>query len=321
MMMKSAIVLAAATASLFAQGLDPKKLLEPPTDSWPTYNGDYSGRRFSTLDKINASNIRELKLAWVRRVSAGQQNTSGPFGLSIKATPILVNGVLYFTAPDHVWAVDARSGQELWHYNWKSKGGIHIGNRGVGIYENWLYFETPDCHLVSLNLKDGKERWNKEICDLDQQYYGSVAPMVVKNHILVGVSGDDLDIPGYLDARDPETGELQWRFNIEPKKGEPGFESWPNAEAAAHGGGMTWIPGTYDPQLNIYYLGTGNPQPVLAGKGREGDNLTRNRSSRSIPIRESWSGITSLRRTTRTTGTRSRHRFFSMGNIRASRGI
>jgi alcohol dehydrogenase (cytochrome c) len=156
MMMKSAILLAAAAASLFAQGLDPKKLLEPPTDSWPTYNGDYSGRRFSTLDKINASNIRELKLAWVRRVSAGQQNTSGPFGLSIKATPILVNGVLYFTAPDHVWAVDARSGQELWHYAWKSKGGIHIGNRGVGIYENWLYFETPDCHLVSLNLKDGK---------------------------------------------------------------------------------------------------------------------------------------------------------------------
>jgi alcohol dehydrogenase (cytochrome c) len=273
-MMKSAVLFLALAASLMAQGLDPKKLAEPPTDTWPTFNGDYSGRRFSTLNKVNASNIRELSLAWVYRASTGEPAAAGPFStLTIKSTPLLVNGVLYFTAPDHVWAIDARGGRELWHYAWKSKGGIHIGNRGVGIYENWLYFETPDCHLVSLNLKDGKERWDKEICDLNQQYYASVAPIVVKNHILVGVSGDDLDVPGYLDARDPETGDLQWRFNIEPKKGEPGFESWPNAEAAAHGGGMTWIPGTYDPQLNLYYLGTGNPQPVLAGKGREGDNL------------------------------------------------
>jgi alcohol dehydrogenase (cytochrome c) len=150
---------------------------------------------------------------------------------------------------------------------------MHIGNRGAAMYKDYLYFETPDCHLVSLNAKDGSQRWNKSICDLDQMYYGSVAPVAIKNHIIVGVSGDDLDIPGYLESRDPETGELQWHWSAVPKPGEPGSETWPNAEAMAHGGGMTWIPVTYDPDLNLVYVGTGNPQPVIAGKGRLGDNL------------------------------------------------
>jgi alcohol dehydrogenase (cytochrome c) len=261
--------LAAVSATLFGQGaLDPAKLLQLPTDSWPGYNGDYSGRRWSPLKKINSSNVHNLSLQWVYRVSA-----IGTGGATIKATPVEVNGVLYFTVPDHVWAVDARSGRELWHHVHQSKGGIHIGNRGVGVYGSWLYFETPDCQLVSLNLKDGKERWSKPICDLDQMYYTSVAPIIVKNHVLVGVSGDDLDIPGYFEARDPETGDLQWHWSVVPKKGEPGFETWPNEEAAAHGGGMTWGTTTYDPELNQIYLGTGNPQPVIAGTGREGDNL------------------------------------------------
>lgn len=256
------------SAAVMGQELDPAKLLQPPTDTWPTYNGDYSGRRYSTLNKITSRNVPAMTLSWIYRISAQQAPNA-----SIKATPLLINGVLYFTLPDHVWAVDARTGRQLWHYEWQSKGGIHIGNRGVGVYENWLYFETPDCNLVSLNMKDGKERWHKTICDLDQQYYGSVAPIVIKNHVIVGVSGDDLDIPGYLESRDPETGDLQWHFDTYPHAGQPGAESWPNAEAASHGGGMTWIPSTYDPDLNLVYFGTGNPQPVLAGKGRAGDNL------------------------------------------------
>ncbi|MGD1072548.1 MAG: PQQ-binding-like beta-propeller repeat protein [Bryobacteraceae bacterium] len=117
------------------------------------------------------------------------------------------------------------------------------------------------------------ERWQKSICDLDQMYYASVAPVIVKNHVLVGVSGDDLDIPGYFESRNPETGDLEWHWSVTPKKGEPGAETWPNPEAAAHGGGMTWGTTTYDPELNLIYLGTGNPQPVVAGKGRLGDNL------------------------------------------------
>ena len=269
MKLRSLLLLVVTTYVLLAQGLDPKKLAGPPVDSWPTYNGDYSGRRFSTLSKINSGNLQALSLAWLYRMRTGSADMGG----AIKATPLLVNGVLYFTIPDHVFAVDARSGYEIWHHKWDSRGGWHLGNRGVGIYGNWLYFETPDCNLVSLNIKDGSERWHRQICDLDQFYTASVAPVVIKNHVIVGVSGDDLDIPGYLESRDPETGELQWHWSSVPKPGEPGSETWPNAEAMAHGGGMTWVPGTYDPELNILYLGTGNPQPVIAGKGRQGDNL------------------------------------------------
>jgi alcohol dehydrogenase (cytochrome c) len=267
-LVRTAVTFAIISAAAFGQGsLDPAKLLQPPTDAWPTYSGDYTGRRFSPLKKINTSNVKNLSLAWLYRIPPGL--SAG----SIKATPIELNGVMYLTIPDHVWAIDARTGRELWHHVHQSKGGIHLGNRGAGIYGSWLYFETPDCNLVSLNLKDGKERWHKPICDLDQMYYASVAPIIVKNHVLVGVSGDDLDIPGYFESRDPETGDLQWHWSVTPKKGEPGSETWPNPEAAAHGGGMTWGTTTYDPELNLIYLGTGNPQPVVAGKGRKGDNL------------------------------------------------
>jgi alcohol dehydrogenase (cytochrome c) len=255
--------------SLAGDGLDPAKLLQPPTDSWPTYNGDYSGRRFSTLKKINDANVKSLSLAWVY----GINGSDDPFGGVIKGTPLVVNGIMYFTVPDKVWAIDAHTGREIWNYTWASKGGIHLGNRGVGIYGNWLYFETPDCNLVSLNLTTGKKRWSKPVCDLDQMYYASVAPIVMKNHVITGVSGDDLDRPGYLESRDPETGELQWHWSTVPKPGEPGSETWPNAEAMEHGGGMTWVPSTYDPELNMLFVGTGNPQPVIAGKGREGSNL------------------------------------------------
>lgn len=266
--MKLILTLALVTTAAFSQPLDPAKLLQAPTDHWPTYNGDYSGRRFSPLSKINDANVNSMSLAWVYRANTG----SGLAG-AIKATPIVVNGVMYVTLPDHVWAIDARTGREIWHHVWQSKGGIHIGNRGVGIYGKWLYYETPDCNLVSLNLSDGKERWHKQVCDLDQMYFGSVAPVIIKNHIILGVSGDDLDIPGFLESRDPETGDLQWRWSAVPKPGELGADTWPNADAMAHGGGMTWVPCTYDPELNLIYLGTGNPQPVIAGKARPGDNL------------------------------------------------
>jgi alcohol dehydrogenase (cytochrome c) len=248
---------------------------QPPTNSWPTYNGDYSGRRYSPLTKINASNIDSLSLSWVFRAAEGdrEQGGGGNGAPVIKGTPLQVNGVIYVTAPDNVWALDAHNGRQLWHYGWKTKGGWHIGNRGAAVLGNNLYFETPDCNLVSLNIRDGRELWHKEICDLDQFYYGSVAPVVVKNHVIVGVSGDDLDIPGYIESHDPETGALQWRWYSHPNPGDPEAKSWPSVEAMMHGGGMTWVPGTYDPELNLYYFGTGNPQPVIAGKGRKGDNL------------------------------------------------
>jgi acido-empty-quinoprotein group A len=272
----------------FAQILDPALLTKPATDAWPTYHGDYSGRRFSTLTQINQSNVKHLTLAWIFRVKAGitpnamvggegpapQGPLTDPGVSTIKATPLMVNGILYFSTPDNAWAVDARSGRELWHFAWKGKGGDHIGNRGMGIYGSWLFFETPDNYLVSLEAQTGKERWHKEIADLKQEYFSTVAPIVIGNHVLVGVSGDSLDVPGFLEAHDPETGDIQWKWWSEPlKKGDPGWDSWPDEYAMRHGGGMTWIPGTYDPALHLYYLGTGNPNPVLTGRSRKGDNL------------------------------------------------
>jgi alcohol dehydrogenase (cytochrome c) len=253
----------------------PETLLQPLGESWPMYNGDYSGRRFSALTKVTTANVSALTLAWVYRPAPGPAPAGGggATAVTIKGTPVVVNGVMYVTIPDHVWAVDARTGREIWHATWPSKGGWHIGNRGVAVLGSTVYVETPDCHLVALGARDGKERWRTEICDVEQFYYASTAPLVVKNHVIVGVSGDDLDIPGYLEAHDPETGALQWRWNTYPEPGTPEAKTWPSVEAMKHGGGMTWGSSTYDPALNLLYFGTGNPQPVINGRKRQGDNL------------------------------------------------
>ncbi|HLH19007.1 MAG TPA: acido-empty-quinoprotein group A [Bryobacteraceae bacterium] len=265
--MKRALLLFTCCAVFAADGgLDPARILHPTPDSWPIYHGDYSGRRYSTLAKINDKNVKSMTLAWVWR--------SGRVDGGLKGTPILTGGVLYYSAPDHAWAIDARTGRELWKFDWQSKGGIHIGNRGPAVDGNWMYFLTPDCNIVSLNIRDGSERWHKQNCDLDQFYYGSVAPVIIRNHVIAGVSGDDLDRPGYLSSYDPETGALQWRWYAVPQhKGEPGSDTWPNEDAMKHGGGMTWQVPTYDPDLNLLYVTTGNPQPVIAHANRAGDNL------------------------------------------------
>ena len=258
-----------------AQELNPKALalFKQPADSWPTYNGDYSGRRYSELNQINQANVDLLKIEWMYRITGigPQRGVGNP---SIKSTPLLVNGILYFTIPDHVFAISARTGEQLWQYDFQDKGGHLVGQRGVGMYGKWLYFLTPDGWFISLNASDGKERWRKKVADEKLQYFTTMAPMIVKNHVLVGVGGDAMDVRGYLESRDPETGELQWRWWSEPEKpGDPGSETWPNKGAMDHGGGMTWLPGTYDPELNLLYWGTGNANPVFAGQSRKGANL------------------------------------------------
>src|SRR6266481_5488358 len=207
-----------------AQGLDAAALLKPATDTWPTYNGDYSGARYSTLDQINAKNIASLTLAWAFRTH----------GNVLKSTPLEVNGILYLSAPDNVWAVDARFGREIWHYQRQSEGD-HIGHRGLGMYKNWLYFTTPDAHLVCLDAKDGKVRWDVELADVKLGYFSTMAPLVIRDHVIAGVSGDVTDVRGFLKSIDPETGATQWTWYTDP-----------------------------DP---------GQPIPVLAGEGRPGDNL------------------------------------------------
>jgi alcohol dehydrogenase (cytochrome c) len=274
--LSTALSLLLAGTVLIAQGtVAPENLLRPTTDSWPMYNGDYSGRRFSALTTINTSTVQSMTLAWVYRPNPGNvpAGGGGQTVVTIKGTPVVANGVLYVSIPDHVWAIDARSGRELWHATWPSKGGWHIGNRGVAVLGRTVYVETPDCNLVALDSRDGREKWRTEICDLEQFYYASAAPLVVGNHVIVGVSGDDLDIPGYIQAHDPETGARQWRWNVYPEPGTPEAKTWPSVEAMMHSGGMTWGSTTYDPDLNLIYFGTGNPQPVINGRKRQGDNL------------------------------------------------
>jgi alcohol dehydrogenase (cytochrome c) len=256
------LALALFAVALCGQGLDPAALLKPPTDTWPTYNGDYSGRRYSTLDQINKENVAGLALAWTFQTHSS----------TFKATPLEVNGILYFTTPDNAWAIDARTGRQIWHF-YRASEGDHIGSRGVAMYKDRLYFGTPDAHLICLNARDGKQVWDVEIADVQFGYYISVAPLVVKDRIVIGTSGDQADIPHFLEAVDPETGREIWRWNSLPAQGTPAAKTWPDAESLAHGGGPTWQTGTYDPDLNLIYWGTGNPHPVLAGGGRRGANL------------------------------------------------
>lgn len=246
------LLIAARPSSATAQSLEPNDLLKPRADSWPLYHGDYSGKRHSHLKQIAPQNVGSLGLAWAFQTNQGAQ---------IKSSPLLVDGVLFFSVPDNVWAVDARSGHAIWHYNRPSKG-EHIGHRGVAMFKDSIFFTTPDCHLISLNAKDGSVRWDKVFADTSLGYWSTMAPLVVGNHVVVGVGGDLDNIPGLLTALDPETGDIQWKWLSTPPTGTP------NATT----GGMTWITGTYDPELNLIYWGTGNPTPVLNGATRPGDD-------------------------------------------------
>src|SRR5947208_2069365 len=149
----------------------------------------------------------------------------------------------------------------IWHYKQPPTEADHIGHRGVSMYEGWLYLTTTDAHLISLNAKDGTVRWNKTIVDVKKGYWSTMAPLIVHDHVIAGVSGDFDNLPGLLRSYDPDTGAEQWEWDST----SPGA---PNSAT----GGMTWMTGTYDPELNLIYWGTGNPTPVLNGQSRPGDN-------------------------------------------------
>lgn len=276
----------AATAPVLVA---PDTLRAPLAETWPSYSGDYSGRRFSALTQVNRTNVKQLSLEWVAELATGRTVRPGSTPINVggrgpddggvaapanvKGSVLQVNGVLYVTAPDYVWAIDARDGREIWRYVWKTRGGTHIANRGAGIWNNYLFFETPDNYLVSLDARTGKERWNVEIASFEEQYFSTPAPIIVDNHVLVG-TGNDLDMPGFLQSFDPETGKLQWKTYMVPmNEGDPGLDTWPSLEAARHGGGQVWLPGVYDPDTKFYIVGTGNPTPAYTGIARRGDNL------------------------------------------------
>src|SRR5262245_17704291 len=223
---------------------------------WTTYHGDFTGQRHSRLTQITPANVHQITLAWAFATGQGQ----------IKATPILSNGVIYVTSPDHVWAIDARSAHQIWHYAYPANEGFHIGHRGVAVYKDAVFFTTPDAHLVALDARDGKVKWNVVIADAKKGYWSTNAPLLIRNHLLVGVAGDFDNLPGILTSVDPDTGTTQWTFYSTPPPGTAG-----NPSDSATGGQMC-MTGTYDPQLNLVFVGTGNPTPVLNGPARAGDN-------------------------------------------------
>jgi alcohol dehydrogenase (cytochrome c) len=289
-----AVVSASVLVAAQSRGLDPAALLNPLGDAWPSYSGDYTGRRYSSLKQIDQANVKNLSLAWVSRLAGGPGGPGAPGGgapptivggegtgdvvvagaTQIKGAILAVADVLYVTAPDNVWALDAHDGHELWHYFWKTKGGTHIGNRGAAMWGNYLFFVTPDDYFVSIDARTGRERWHKDAASFAQQYFLTSAPVTVGNHIIVG-TGNDLDSPGYLTSYDPESGEIQWRFYTVPMNpGDPGLDTWKSLDAARHGGGHPWLPGVYDPETHLYIFGTGNPTPAYTAQTRgDGDNL------------------------------------------------
>jgi alcohol dehydrogenase (cytochrome c) len=262
--------------------LPPAQLLQPLKDSWPTYSGDYSGQRYSALKQIDKSTVSHLSLAWTTRLNGevrgatiggeGAADYAIP-GPAVKGAVLQVEGVLYVTSPDNAWAFDARSGTELWHYFWKTRGGTHIASRGPALWNSSLFFETPDDFLVSLDARTGHEHWHVKIAEFADEYFSTMAPVVVGDHLLVG-TGNDGDAPGFLQSFNPATGELQWRrYTVPMTADDPALKTWPSLDAARHGGGNVWMPGSYDPQTDLYITGTGNPTPSYTGVARKGDNL------------------------------------------------
>jgi len=207
-----ALIGLALPSMILGQGADAQVLLHPPADSWPGYHGDYSGRRHSALSQITPQNVKNLALAW-----AFQTEQPAP----IKSSPLMVDGILYFTIPDNIWAVDARSGHLIWHYNHPTTQGEHIGNRGVAMYKGYLFFLAPDANLISLNSKDGSVRWKVSVADVTKGYWTSMSPLIVGNHVLIGVSGDFDNLSGYIRSIDAETGATQWQWDATPPAGTP----------------------------------------------------------------------------------------------------
>ena len=236
--------------------------------NWPSYNGDYSGQRYSSLNAINATNIAKLRAAWIFHTDNSSR---------LEVTPVVQDGVMYVTASNNLTALDARTGRELWqHVRPISSGLIDDAaahkNRGVALWQNRVYMETDNAHLLCLDQRSGRVLWDVPYADPKKGYGATSAPLAIKDEVIVGTSGGDSGVRGFLAAYDAATGEMRWKFWTIPAPGEFGSSSWPG-NAYLHGGGTTWMPGTYDPESNTLYWVTSNPGPDFVGDTRPGDDL------------------------------------------------
>jgi alcohol dehydrogenase (cytochrome c) len=240
----------------------------PPAANWPSYNGDYTGRRYSGLDQITPANVNQLRAQWVFHARNSE---------SLEVTPVVVNGVMFVTAANDAFALDARTGRTIWHMSRPVTEGLvddaagHL-NSGVGVWGSRIYMNTDNAHLLCLDARSGNLLWDVAYADWNRNYGATSAPLVVKGKVIVGTAGGDSGIRGFVAAYDAITGNLAWRFWTIPGPGEFGSESWPG-ESYLHGGGTTWMPGTYDPELNLLFWGTSNPSPDFNGETRPGDDL------------------------------------------------
>ena len=246
-----------------------QRLVSPEAENWLMYRRTYDGWGYSPLDQIDARNAKDLVPVWTFSTGVAEGH---------QAPPIVNNGVMFVSTPQNqVLALEAKSGELLWRYKRELPEDLfqlHPTNRGVGLYEDKVYLATLDAHVVALDAKTGKVLWDRTVEDYKKGYYMTLAPLVAKGKVMVGVSGGELGVRGFVQALDARTGAPAWKTFTIPAPGEPGSETWPkNSDAIRHGGGMTWMTGTYDPDLNLIYWGTGNPNPVLAGEARLGDNL------------------------------------------------
>jgi PQQ-dependent dehydrogenase (methanol/ethanol family) len=238
--------------------------------NWLTYAGSYKSQRYTQLDQINKQNVTQLKPAWVY-----QLRTGGVF----ETSPVVVDGVMYMTEPPStVTALDVRTGRALWSWTPKIPDDvIVIGsppvNRGVAVLDNMVYAGSIAGHLAALDAKSGALRWDVAVDDNKIGYYLTLAPLAIDGKIIVGVSGAENGIRGFVDAYDAKTGKRVWRRHTIPGPGEPGHDTWGGNDSWKTGGGSTWLTGSYDPELKLLYWQTGNPGPDWNGDNRPGDNL------------------------------------------------
>ncbi len=235
--------------------------------NWLTYGGDYRSHHYSGLNQITADNVHRLRARWIYQMHRSK----------VEATPIVVDGILYVTRPpSDVIALDAETGRELWTFEYKLSSSVFVCcgqvNRGLAILGGTLFLTTLDAKLIALDARSGRMLWKTDIADPALNYSGTAAPLAVKDKVIVGIAGADAGVRGFLDAYDAKTGRRAWRFWTIPAPGEPGSQTW-GGDSWRHGGATTWITGSYDPDLNLVYWGTGNPGPDYNGDVRPGDNL------------------------------------------------
>ena len=263
----SASPIGPGTAAL-DEGLNFSAIANPKPGDWPTYHGHLSGNRHSELREINTANVAQLGAKWMFPIADSNR---------LEVTPVVVDGVMYVSMANQAYALDARSGRQIWHYSRPLTKGV-IGdaggaiNRGVAVLGNTVFMVTDHAHIIALHRLTGELLWDTEMADYRKHYGATSAPLVVKDLVLSGTSGGDEGARGFVDAYKASTGERAWRFWNMPAPGEPLSETWVG-RAMEHGCVDGWLTGTYDPGTNLIYWPTGNPCPDYNGDERKGDNL------------------------------------------------